>query len=154
MAWKPLYWYLTAISPFSPFFLSQETLHYGTLYFFNMSYLENQLEKPELKREGPVLLSLKVKDQGGQEVTFKAKLGMKLEKLMHAFDKNQGKDPGTYRFFFEGQRLQKTDTPESMGMEDEDIIEAFLEQLGGSHAFYWVFLDSEIRSWSLEICWR
>lgn len=113
-----------------------------------MSDIENQpKEKPELKPEGPVLLSLKVKDQGGQEVIFKAKQGMKLEKLMHAFDKSQGKVPGTYRFFFEGQRLQKTDTPESMGMEDEDIIEAFLEQLGGVMPCYWGCL--RFQSWYL-----
>ncbi|KNZ78925.1 hypothetical protein J132_08150 [Termitomyces sp. J132] len=36
---------------------------------------------------------------------------------------------GTFKFTFEGQRLQPDDTPASLGMEDGDQIDAFLEQV-------------------------
>ncbi|CAG8958839.1 hypothetical protein HYFRA_00011790 [Hymenoscyphus fraxineus] len=87
--------------------------------------------KPEEKPEAPILVTLKVKDQQGQEIQFKAKAHMKLEKLMNAFEKNHNVDLGTYRFFFDGSRIQNTDTPQSLGMEDEDVIEAFIQQVGG-----------------------
>ena len=40
------------------------------------------------------------------------------------------------RFVYDGNRLNPTDTPNSLEMEDGDAIDAFLEQIGGggSHA--------------------
>jgi hypothetical protein len=35
------------------------------------------------------------------------------------------------RFFFDGQAILETQTPEQLGMEDDDLVDAFLQQLGG-----------------------
>ncbi|KAF5375956.1 hypothetical protein D9615_008157 [Tricholomella constricta] len=38
---------------------------------------------------------------------------------------------GTFKFVYDGTRVQPDDTPGGLGMEDGDQIDAFLEQLGG-----------------------
>lgn len=59
-------------------------------------------------------LNIKVTDNNN-EVFFKIKRSTKLEKLMNAFCERQGKNPSSVRFLFEGQRVQPTDTPDTVG---------------------------------------
>lgn len=58
-------------------------------------------------------LNIKVTDNNN-EVFFKIKRSTKLEKLMFAFCERQGKSPNSVRFLFEGQRVQPTDTPDTV----------------------------------------
>jgi len=58
-------------------------------------------------------LNIKVTDNNN-EVFFKIKRSTKLEKLMNAFCERQGKSVSSVRFLFEGQRVQATDTPETV----------------------------------------
>lgn len=59
-------------------------------------------------------LNIKVTDNNN-EVFFKIKRSTKLEKLMSAFCERQGKTLNSVRFLFEGQRVQPTDTPDTVG---------------------------------------
>ncbi|KAI1339563.1 ubiquitin family protein [Xylariaceae sp. FL0016] len=76
-------------------------------------------------------LNIKVTDNNN-EVFFKIKRSTKLEKLMTAFCERQGKNVDSVRFLFEGQRVQKGDTPDSLEMTDGDTLEVHQEQVGGS----------------------
>jgi hypothetical protein len=58
-------------------------------------------------------LNIKVTDNNN-EVFFKIKRSTKLEKLMTAFCERQGKALSSVRFLFEGQRVQQTDTPDTV----------------------------------------
>lgn len=58
-------------------------------------------------------LNIKVTDNNN-EVFFKIKRSTKLEKLMNAFCERQGKSMASVRFLFEGQRVQPTDTPDTV----------------------------------------
>ena len=58
-------------------------------------------------------LNIKVTDNNN-EVFFKIKRSTKLEKLMTAFCERQGKTLASVRFLFEGQRVQQTDTPDTV----------------------------------------
>ena len=58
-------------------------------------------------------LNIKVTDNNN-EVFFKIKRSTKLEKLMTAFCERQGKSLQSVRFLFEGQRVQATDTPDTV----------------------------------------
>lgn len=58
-------------------------------------------------------LNIKVTDNNN-EVFFKIKRSTKLEKLMTAFCERQGKTLNSVRFLFEGQRVQPTDTPDTV----------------------------------------
>ena len=78
-----------------------------------------------------VHLNLKVKSQDGNEVYFKVKKTTQLGKLMNAYCSRVGKDMSTVRFLFDGERIQPEATPEQLDMEDEDEIDAMVEQHGG-----------------------
>ena len=58
-------------------------------------------------------LNIKVTDNNN-EVFFKIKRSTKLEKLMVAFCERQGKAMSSVRFLFEGQRVQPSDTPDTV----------------------------------------
>lgn len=60
-------------------------------------------------------LNIKVTDNNN-EVFFKIKRSTKLEKLMNAFCDRQGKNQTSVRFLFEGQRVQPTDTPDTVSL--------------------------------------
>lgn len=79
-------------------------------------------------------LNIKVTDNNN-EVFFKIKRTTRLEKLMSAFCDRQGKSLGSVRFLFDGQRVQPSDTPDSLEMQDSDTLEVHQEQLGGASAF-------------------
>ncbi|RFU30005.1 hypothetical protein B7463_g6334, partial [Scytalidium lignicola] len=88
-------------------------------------------EKPEGQ---PVSehLNIKVTDNNN-EVFFKIKRTTALKKLMDAFCERQGKAPNSVRFLFDGSRVQPTDSPESLDMQDGDCLEVHQEQIGGAN---------------------
>lgn len=78
----------------------------------------------------PNHINLKVTDNH-TEIFFKIKRTTRLEKLMQAFCDRTGKDLRATRFFVDGDRVEKEQTPNDLDMEDGDALEAFQEQLGG-----------------------
>jgi small ubiquitin-related modifier len=68
---------------------------------------------PDVPPQATEHLNIKVTDNNN-EVFFKIKRSTKLEKLMTAFCERQGKTPNSVRFLFEGQRVQPTDTPDTV----------------------------------------
>merc|ERR1712137_580527 len=76
-------------------------------------------------------LNLKVKSQDGNEVYFKVKKTTHLKKLMNAYCNRVGKEINTVRFLFDGERIQPESTPNYLDIEDEDEIDAMVEQHGG-----------------------
>merc|ERR1712000_344895 len=63
---------------------------------------------------------------------FKIKRSTKLEKLMNAFCERQGKSSNSVRFLFEGSRVQPSDTPDTLEMQDGDQLDVHQEQVGGA----------------------
>ncbi|KAA8894086.1 ubiquitin-related domain-containing protein [Sphaerosporella brunnea] len=76
-------------------------------------------------------LNIKVTD-GNNEVFFKIKRTTQLKKLMDAFCDRQGKAPNSVRFLFDGTRVQGTDSPDTLDMQDGDTLEVHQEQIGGA----------------------
>ena len=79
-------------------------------------------------------LNLKVVGQDGQVIQFKIKRITPFRKLMHAYCDRTKVAQNTVRFTFDGSRINDTDTPRSMDMEDGDTIEVFTQQTGGSRS--------------------
>lgn len=50
---------------------------------------------------------------------------------MDAYCQRVGKNPRDVRFCFDGERLNGDATPEAKGMENDDVIDALIEQHGG-----------------------
>ncbi|MDI1490588.1 MAG: SUMO protein smt3 [Ramalina farinacea] len=76
-------------------------------------------------------LNIKVTDNNN-EVFFKIKRTTQLSKLMNAFCERQGKTMQNVRFLFDGARVNPTDSPDSLEMDDGDTLEVHQEQVGGA----------------------
>ncbi|TVY82227.1 Small ubiquitin-related modifier [Lachnellula suecica] len=81
--------------------------------------------------EEPKSLTITVRDPASQEMQFKIKNNTRMEKVTNAFCKAQGIGADTRRFTLDGHRIQKGETPKMLEMEDGDVIDVFVEQLGG-----------------------
>jgi len=88
-------------------------------------------EKPEAPAASEHL-NIKVTDNNN-EVFFKIKRSTQLKKLMDAFCERQGKAPNSVRFLFDGSRVQPTDSPDKLDMQDGDTLEVHQEQIGGAN---------------------
>ena len=111
----------------------------------------------EAKDEKPDTINLKVVAQDGNEIFFKCGLpaapsasthtGLRgadtpprarrrckkttpLQKLMNAYCQRQGVSLQAVRFLFDGSRVNSSQTPESLEMEDGDVIDVMMEQAG------------------------
>jgi hypothetical protein len=87
--------------------------------------------EPKPEDQAPTQLNVKVVDQDGNDLFFKIKKHTALKKVMDAYCERQGKTRGLVRFLFEGHRIQDNDTPDTLELEDGDMIQVFLEQQGG-----------------------
>ncbi|KAJ3071226.1 hypothetical protein HDU98_005639 [Podochytrium sp. JEL0797] len=76
-------------------------------------------------------INIKVRGSDGNEIAFKIKRTTPLSKLMDAYSNKTGVDPRSVRFLLDGTRLNGTDTPDSLDMEDHDMIETTISQVGG-----------------------
>uniref|UniRef100_A0A061SCP4 Small ubiquitin-related modifier n=1 Tax=Tetraselmis sp. GSL018 TaxID=582737 RepID=A0A061SCP4_9CHLO len=83
-------------------------------------------QKPESTQ-----LNLTVKSQDGDQVQFKVKSTTKFEKIFAAYCNKKSVDRHAIRFLFDGARLDSESSPQEIGMEDGDIIDAMQEQVGG-----------------------
>ncbi|KAG9312455.1 transcription elongation factor [Chiua virens] len=83
-----------------------------------------------LKRTSNLKLNLVV-NYDGQHITVKVKPNMPFRKIFDAAEKRFGKEPGTFRFVYDGNRLVGRRDP-CTEMEDGDVIDAVLEQVGGA----------------------
>ncbi|CAD2217051.1 hypothetical protein AGDE_00239 [Angomonas deanei] len=77
-------------------------------------------------------VSLKVVNADGAEMFFKIKRVTQLKKLVDAYCKKQGISKDSVRFLFDGLPMDESKTPEDLGMEDDDVIDAMVQQTGGT----------------------
>ncbi|MHA1682064.1 MAG: ubiquitin-like protein [Promethearchaeota archaeon] len=85
----------------------------------------------EKKKEVSNKIDLRVVNAEGNEIHFKIKKTTSFKRLFEAYAKGSGLRPGSIRYSFDGDRLNKDDTPEGKDMENEDVIDAMIEQIGG-----------------------
>ncbi|CAI4222512.1 unnamed protein product [Auanema sp. JU1783] len=77
-------------------------------------------------------IKLKVVGQDSNEVHFRVKYGTSMGKLKKSYADRTGVNVSSLRFLFDGRRINDTDTPKTLEMEEDDVIEVYQEQLGGS----------------------
>ena len=78
-------------------------------------------------------LNLKVISDEGNELFFKCKSSTPLTKLIRAYCQRQGITEQSVRFIFDGERIPRPgmETPAECHMEDGDVIEVIVAQMGG-----------------------
>jgi len=70
-----------------------------------------------------------------REIHFRVKSNTEMIKLKLSFSKRVGIPISCLRFLFEGRRINDNDTPKSLDMVDEDIIEVLRAQTSNSKLF-------------------
>jgi len=76
-------------------------------------------------------ITIRVKDQTGEETMFKIKKSTKMSKVFTAYAQRKGVEVTSLRFLLDGERINDTDTPKMLELEDEDQIDCVLQQVGG-----------------------
>ncbi|KAF2479132.1 ubiquitin-related domain-containing protein [Neohortaea acidophila] len=84
---------------------------------------------------GPAPMSIRVSDAAHNELAFRLKPNTPLSKVMESYSSRTSRDRRTLRFLFEGVRVTDESTPASLEMEDNDMIEVYMEQLGGGNGW-------------------
>mmetsp|Transcript_458 Transcript_458/g.1018 ORF Transcript_458/g.1018 Transcript_458/m.1018 type:complete len:94 (-) Transcript_458:820-1101(-) len=85
-----------------------------------------------MQEAGGEHLNLKVRATDGQEIHFRIKRTTRLEKLMNAYCTRLGQNIDAVRFMFDGEAVGKEQTPNEIGLDDGDVLDAMLPQVGGA----------------------
>ena len=75
-----------------------------------------------------IYLNIKVVSQDGFEIFFKSKMHTRLRLLMNAFCQRAGVSIEAVQFFFDGEQIDETETPDDLDMEDGDVIDVYVSQ--------------------------
>mmetsp|Transcript_26863 Transcript_26863/g.43227 ORF Transcript_26863/g.43227 Transcript_26863/m.43227 type:complete len:130 (+) Transcript_26863:2-391(+) len=103
----------------------------------NMSDTENPAKgaegttKQEPSDGGSNTITIRVKEQAGEETYFKVKKTTKMSKVFDAFAQRKGVSRGALRFLLDGDRIKDDQTPEDLDLDQNDQIDCLLEQTGG-----------------------
>ena len=57
-----------------------------------------------------------------------------VRQVFESYLERVGKAQGSMRFLFDGTPIQPTSTPNDIGLDDNDVIDAMAEQTGGAGA--------------------
>ncbi|XP_019156496.1 PREDICTED: small ubiquitin-related modifier 2-like [Ipomoea nil] len=85
-----------------------------------------------VKTENGSYIELKVQMQNQRDHYFTIRRNEALQTVLVGYCKLEDKEFEATRFFFDGKRVQACDTPDELGMEEEDVIDAFQEMFGGT----------------------
>lgn len=91
--------------------------------------MSDEEAKPQ---EGNEPITIRVKDQTGEETMFKIKKSTKMSKVFNAYAQRKGVEASSLRFLLDGERISGDESPKMLELEDEDQIDCVLAQVGGS----------------------
>merc|ERR1712038_834680 len=80
----------------------------------------------------PEYIKLKVVGQDSNEIHFRVKMTTAMGKLKKSYSERVGAPLTSLRFLFDGKRINDEETPKSLEMEQDDVIEVYQEQTGGA----------------------
>lgn len=67
----------------------------------------------------------------GEETFFKIKKSTKMQKVFETYAQRKGVQVNSLRFMLDGERIDPTQTPKMLELDDQDQIDCLLEQVGG-----------------------
>eukprot|EP00177_Eucheuma_denticulatum_P001945 GFKZ01003468.1.p1 GENE.GFKZ01003468.1~~GFKZ01003468.1.p1 ORF type:complete len:106 (+),score=18.64 GFKZ01003468.1:152-469(+) len=82
--------------------------------------------KPDGENNNQIII--KVRDKSGAEQEYKIRSTTTLNALMDTYCRQKRLPRGSFRFVFNGRRLNRNDTPDSSGIPDAGVIEAEMFQ--------------------------
>ncbi|KAL3797672.1 hypothetical protein HJC23_013504 [Cyclotella cryptica] len=94
-----------------------------------MSDTENNDVKRDGEKGEPI--TIRVRDQTGEETFFKIKKSTKMSKVFETYATRKGVQSASLRFLLDGERIPADATPKTLELDDQDQIDCMLEQSGG-----------------------
>ncbi|EEC47933.1 small ubiquitin-like modifier [Phaeodactylum tricornutum CCAP 1055/1] len=82
-------------------------------------------------KESAESITVRVRDQTGEETFFKIKKTTKMQKVFETYATRKGVQVNSLRFLLDGDRITPDQTPKMLELEDQDQIDCVLEQTGG-----------------------
>jgi small ubiquitin-related modifier len=79
--------------------------------------------EPAEDSKGGATITIRVKEQAGEETYFKVKRSTKMSKVFDAFALRKGVQRKALRFLLDGERVLDDQTPESLDLEENDQID-------------------------------
>jgi small ubiquitin-related modifier len=79
--------------------------------------------EPAEDAKGGATITIRVKEQAGEETYFKVKRSTKMSKVFDAFALRKGVARKALRFLLDGERVTDDSTPESLDLEENDQID-------------------------------
>lgn len=77
-----------------------------------------------------IYITIKVKDGTGDDTMFTIKKITKMKKVFDVYAQVKGIEEGSLCFMLDGERVGDNDTPELLGLEDDDQIDCFYDMPG------------------------
>ncbi|KAL7477732.1 hypothetical protein ACHAW6_003522 [Cyclotella cf. meneghiniana] len=94
-----------------------------------MSDTDNNDVKRDGEKGEPI--TIRVRDQTGEETFFKIKKSTKMSKVFESYASRKGVQTASLRFLLDGERIPPDATPKTLELDDQDQIDCMLEQSGG-----------------------
>ncbi|XP_060859950.1 small ubiquitin-related modifier-like [Metopolophium dirhodum] len=91
-------------------------------------------EKPNKETDDKVDPYIRIRvitSDRSNEVHFRLKLYVSMSRMKRAYAQKLGQNADELRFVFDGHRITDFDTPKSLGMVDDDVVEIYQERTGG-----------------------
>ena len=79
---------------------------------------------------------IRVMGQDTSELHFRIKRNTTFSKLMKSYADRVGVSLTALRFIFDGNRINDSDTPISLDMLEDDVVEVYQEQVGGACSIF------------------
>ena len=76
-------------------------------------------------------ITIRIRDQTGEELSFRVKKTTKMAKIMDAYAAKKGIDKKFLRFTLDGTNVEEQDTLKMLELEEDDQIDVVLVQVGG-----------------------
>lgn len=99
----------------------------------NNSAVPPPAEESGVKSEASAVphIALKVINADGGEMLFRIKTTTPLKKLFDTYCKKNGVSRQSVRFLYDGAPVDESKTPQELDLQEEDVIDAMVEQTGG-----------------------
>ena len=93
---------------------------------------QQQAKRPRVTSAGGAnqVLTIRIRDQYGEETYFKVKPQTRMDKVFNAFATRKGVHCNSLKFMIDAQRISDLDTPQSLELEDGDQIDVMPELRG------------------------
>ncbi|CAB4285527.1 unnamed protein product [Prunus armeniaca] len=82
-----------------------------------------------VKEEDPVILKLQKEDE--RDMFYRTGRSVPLKYLIRDYCERKHLVYEEMRFLFDGKRINESETPEQLEMEDDDVIDVMSDQFGG-----------------------